>query len=146
MSRGPSWVRIIKPYIIRVSGSESMSYHSLAHPLFSEETEVQRWAVTYSKWQSTGDSAPSCCFPSEVQSSLTCALVTAAQQELQADQGGWGGALCGRRRKRGWPASEAHNCYPTFLGLPASTLLGSAVLGALVRGFRASLMGSCPYA
>ena len=43
----------------------------------------------------------------------------------------------------GWPDSKSHSCYPTFLGLPVSTLLVSAVLGALVRGFRA-LTGSCP--
>ena len=63
---------------------------------------------------------------------------------MGAGWGGWGDTACGRRGKRGWPGSKSHSCYPTFLGLPVSTLLVSAILGALVRGFRASLTGSCP--
>lgn len=68
--RGPSPVRSIKPQIIRVDWTLK-NYYTLPCPLFSEETEAQRWAVTYPRCHSTGDSAPSCCFPSDEQSSLT---------------------------------------------------------------------------
>lgn len=77
----------------------------LSHPLFSKETEVQRWAVTYPRWHSTGDLAPSCCFPSEVHILDMCFGDIRSEG---ADEGD-GRVLYVEEGEWGWPASEAHS-------------------------------------